>query len=113
MSLILCGDPKQDQQENSFLKTIIYFGMHLINMTTTKLQNKHRERLFISHQNHPCNDFEHDPQQKILQWIKIKMNLPHTQSSNHPSILQHLRNLPKSSFPVNSGESSLKLQRRW
>ena len=45
MSLILCGDPKQDQQENSLLRFImIHFGMQLINMTSTKLQNKHRER---------------------------------------------------------------------
>ena len=45
MYLILCGDPKQGQQENSLLRFItIYFGMQLINMTSTKLQNKHKER---------------------------------------------------------------------
>ena len=48
-----------------------------------------------------------------LQMIKIKMNLHHTQSFNLPSILLHLRNLPKFLFPINSGESSLKLQSRW
>ena len=46
MSLILCGDPKQDQLENSLLIfTMTNFGMQLINMTSTKLQNKHREWL--------------------------------------------------------------------
>ena len=45
MSLILHGDPKQDQQENLLLRfKMIYFGMQLINMSSTKLQNKDREK---------------------------------------------------------------------
>ena len=48
---------------------------------------------------------------KILQLIKIKMNLPHTQSFNPPSILLHLKNLPEFLFPIISGESCLKLQK--
>ena len=64
MPMILCGDPKQDQQENSLLKFImIYFGMQLINMISTKLQNKHREA-FISHHYDPCDNFEHHPEEE-------------------------------------------------
>ena len=114
MFLILCGDPKQDQQENSHLKIImIYFGMQLINMTSTKLQNKHRERPFISHQNDPCDDFDHDPEE---------YDSTDDQNQDEPSpysVFQssfnsmHQRSLPKFLFPTNSGESSQKLPSRW
>ena len=99
MSLILCGDPKQDQQENSLLMFImIYFGMQLINMTATKLQNKHRERpSFLIKMIHVMILIM-ILKKKTLQMIKIKMSLHHTQSFNLPSILLHLRNLPKFLF---------------
>ena len=85
--LVLCGDPKQDQQEDQLLRFImIYFDVMILNMILEK---------------------------KTLQMTKIKMNLPHTQSFNLPSILLYLRNLSMILFPINSGESSPKLQSRW
>ena len=50
---------------------------------------------------------------KTRQMIKIKMNLPHTQSFNLLSILLDLRNPPKFLFSINSGQSSLKLLSQW
>ena len=68
-----------------------------------KKATKQTERkAFISHQNdHPEEEESrstHDQNQ---------MNLHHNQYFNLPSILLHLRNLPKFLFPTNSGESSL------
>ena len=83
MSLILCGDPEQDQQENSLLRfTMIYFArtgstgkftleiyydllwkaayQHDLNKATKQTQRK----AFISHQNDPCDDFEYDPEEE-------------------------------------------------
>ena len=77
---------------------------HDLNKATKQTQSK----AFTSHQYDPCDDFEHDPEEEDLPLIKIKMNLHHTQFSNPPSILLHLRNLPEFLFPINSGESSLK-----
>ena len=95
MSLILCGDPKQDQQENSLLNIIlIYCGMQLINMTSTKLQNKHRERPSFPIKMIHVMILNMILKMKILHLIKIKMSLPHTQSFNSPSIRLHLKNLP-------------------
>ena len=50
---------------------------------------------------------------KTLQMIKIKMSLNHTQSFNLPSMLLDLRKPLKLLFPINSGESSQKLLRKW
>ena len=99
---------------NSLLKFImIYFGMQLVSMISTKLQNKHRERpSFLIKMIHAMI-LNMILTRKTLQMIKIKMNLHPSQSFNLPSILLHLRNLPKFLFPINSGESSLKLQSRW
>ena len=95
MCLILYGDPKQDQQENSLLKFImIYFGMQFINMISIKLHNKHRERpSFPIKMIHVMILNKILKKKKILQLIKIKMNLFHTQFSNPPLILLHLRNI--------------------
>ena len=59
MSLILCGGPKQDQQEDLLLRFImIYFGVQLINMTITKLQNKQRERPSYQDEPSPYSVFQ-------------------------------------------------------
>ena len=81
MSLILCGDLKQDQQENSLLRFIVTnFGMQLINMTSTKIQNKHRERPSFHIKMVHVMILNMILKKKILQLIKINMTLPHTQS---------------------------------
>ena len=76
---------------------------HDLNKATSQRQRK----VFISHQNDPCDDFEHDPEEDSTD--DQNQDEPHTQSFSLPSILLHLRNLPKFLFPINSGESSLKL----
>ena len=110
MSLILCGDPKQDQQENSILKFIMiyfYYGMQLINMISTKLQNNHRERPSSLIKINPCGDFEPNPEEE---------DSTNDQNQDEPSPYQSSLNsaAPKKPtnflFPINLGESSLKLQ---
>ena len=92
---------------------MIYFGMQHIKHDLNKVTKQTQRKAFISHQDDPCDDFEHDPEEEDSTMDENQQNLPHTQSFNHLSILLHLKNLPKFLFPINSGESSLKLQSRW
>ena len=78
---------------------------HDLNKATKKTLKK----AFISHQNDPCDDFEHDPEEEDFTIDQNQDEPSHTQFSNPPSILLDLRNLPKYLFPINSGESILKL----
>ena len=65
MYLILHGDPKQDQQEKSLLKSImLYFGMWLISMTINKATKQTQRKAFISHQDDSSDGFKHGSEEE-------------------------------------------------
>ena len=67
---------------------------HDLNKATKQAQRQ----AFISHQNDPCDDFEHDPEEEDSPYDQNQDEPSHTQSFNLTSILLHLRNL-QSFFP--------------
>ena len=62
MYLILCRDPKQDQQVNSLLYNLLWDAAYQydLNKTTKQPQRK----AFISHQDDPSDVFEHGSEEE-------------------------------------------------
>ena len=95
---------------SSLLKSImIYFGMQLTNMTSTRLQSNPREKPSFLKMTH-LMIWNMILKKKTLQMINIKMTLHHTQSFNPPPpILLDLKESQKLTSILNSGDNSLNL----
>ena len=82
---------------------------HDLNKATKQTKRK----VFISHQNDPCDDCEHDPEEEDFT-IDQNQDDPSPYSVFQSSFNSSAPKKPtKVLFPINSGESFLKLQSRW
>ena len=65
MYLTLCGDPKQDTQDNSLFK--VYYALPwnaAYQYDLNKATKQPLRKAFISHQDDPSDDFEPDPEEE-------------------------------------------------